>query len=250
MRKTIVVDRYGRPIDPDDDIVPDGCSVRVPMPFMDSLSARTSRAFARDSNRPLVLDLMGQPAGHRPGYLVQADQYRDYEPPDTTDDAGQLTQGEQARRRYMQRMSEAWKTETYAKAHRPRPGGLPSRDSDPDDAYENFKHRLSNAWRTNSDWNTPTNYSRDTDDTDDTDDNAEGVSTTANLPEELPLAQQHAYCEAYNKYMEENPDADEEDCDQAGRAALPGGDSANHEAIRIAAQQRYADRIANAWRQR
>jgi hypothetical protein len=46
-----------------------------------SLTARTQRAFARDSNRPLVLDLMGQPAGHRPGYMVPADQYRDYEPP-------------------------------------------------------------------------------------------------------------------------------------------------------------------------
>jgi hypothetical protein len=62
-----VFDRYGRPLD-DDDIVPDGGVVRVPLPFMDALSARTNRAFTRDSmNKPLVLDLMGAPAGHRPG---------------------------------------------------------------------------------------------------------------------------------------------------------------------------------------
>jgi hypothetical protein len=54
--------------------------------------------------------------------------------------------------------------------------------------------------------------------------------------------------------LEENPDADEDDCDQAGREALPDMESdaaiTDYEAIRTAAHQRYADRIANAWRQR
>ena len=91
-----------------------GGVVRVPMRFMDALSARTSRAFMRDSNRPLVLDLMGNPAGHRPGYAVAADDWQEY------DDA--------PRQLYIQRMSEAWKGMAYAKP------GLPSADSE--DAYE------------------------------------------------------------------------------------------------------------------
>jgi hypothetical protein len=59
--RAAVFDRYGRRLD-DEDVVPDGGVVRVPMPFMDALSARTNRAFMRDSmNKPLVLDLLGAP---------------------------------------------------------------------------------------------------------------------------------------------------------------------------------------------
>jgi hypothetical protein len=46
-----VVDRYGRRLEPDDDVVPDGATVRVALPFADALSARTARVLARDSAR-------------------------------------------------------------------------------------------------------------------------------------------------------------------------------------------------------
>jgi hypothetical protein len=113
--------------------------------------------------------------------------------------------------------------------------GLPSADSE--DAYERYKARLSNAWRTS---------------TNDTDDNAEGMATP-DLPDDiaaLPLAQQQAYCAAYNQHMEENPEADDEECDQAGREAIAalGQDSSVFEAIRTDAQRRYAERITNAWK--
>jgi hypothetical protein len=95
MLKTTIVDRYGRPLD-DDDIVPDGGVVRVPMPFMDALSARTNRAFMRDSMRgPLVLDLMGAPAGHRPGYVMPTDDWDD--------------PTEAARQLYIQGLTNAWR---------------------------------------------------------------------------------------------------------------------------------------------
>jgi hypothetical protein len=91
--RAAVFDRYGRRLE-DDDVVPDGGFVRVPLPFMDALSARTNRAFMRDSVRePLVLDLMGAPAGHRPGYAVAAD--------DDYDDT--------ARQLYIQRLTNAWR---------------------------------------------------------------------------------------------------------------------------------------------
>jgi hypothetical protein len=228
MPKTIIVDRYGRRLDPDEiEEVPDGGVVRVAMPFADALSARTARAFA--DREPLVLDLMGNPAGHRPGYAVAADDWQECD--DALDPTGKvvMTPGEQARQRYILRLNESWKTMAYAKQHAPPPG-LPSADSmDPEDAYERYKARLSNAWRG------PTH------------DNAEGANT-ADLPDDivqLPMEQQQAYCNAYNQYMEENPDADEEECDAAGRAAI---DSVDYEAIRQDAQRRYADRIANAWK--
>jgi hypothetical protein len=126
MPKTTIVDRYGRRLDPDEiEEVPDGGVVRVPMPFMDALSARTNRAFMRDSmNKKLVLDLLGAPAGHRPGYVAAADDWDDL--------------GEAARQRYIQRLSEAWKGMAYAKQHKPSPG-LPSADSE--DAYERATRR-------------------------------------------------------------------------------------------------------------
>jgi hypothetical protein len=243
--QSYVVDRYGRRLDPGDNIVPDGATVRVPMPFMDSLSARTSRAFMRDGGySPLVLDLMGNPAGNRPGYAIPADAYEDYEPPEyDTEDASDDPR-EQARQDYIRRMSEAWKTEAYAKQHRLSPGGLPrsTGSMDPETAYQQYKDRLSNAWRTER---LPNNLSHDTED------NVEGASTS-DLPEdiaELPLEQQHAYCQAYNQYLEENPDADEEDCESAGREALGNRtDSADYEEIRTAAQRRYVQRITNAWK--
>jgi hypothetical protein len=69
-----------------------------------------------------------------------------------------------------------------------------------------------------------------------------------------PLAAraQQAYVAAFNQHMEENPDADEEECDQAARTALEPQDSAdaaaNLEAVRAAYQADYVRRISNAWK--
>jgi ribulose bisphosphate carboxylase small subunit len=69
---------------------------------------------------------------------------------------------------------------------------------------------------------------------------------------QLPMAQQQAYCNAYNQHTEENPEADEEECDAAGRAAIEPRDSAdaaaNLEAVRAAYQADYVRRISNAWK--
>ena len=45
MPATIVVDRFGRRIEPDDGVVPDGGRVVVPFRFMDARSAHVQRAF-------------------------------------------------------------------------------------------------------------------------------------------------------------------------------------------------------------
>jgi hypothetical protein len=76
MATATVVHRYGRRLEPHDDVVPDGATVRVALPVADVLSARTARVFARDgADRPLVLDLLGQPAGFRPGFALARDDF-------------------------------------------------------------------------------------------------------------------------------------------------------------------------------
>ena len=40
------LDRYGRPLPDDEDIIPDGGRVRVALPFMDHLSAEMRRALS------------------------------------------------------------------------------------------------------------------------------------------------------------------------------------------------------------
>ena len=71
----------------------------------------------RDGRDPLVLDLMGEPAGHRPGYVISTEDYSDYE--DALDPTGKVvtTPGEAARQRYILRLNESWRTMSYAKAH-------------------------------------------------------------------------------------------------------------------------------------
>ena len=59
MPPAIVIDRYGRRIEPDDGVVPDGGRVIVAMPFMDSRSAHVGRAF-------------GDGLLHAPGWAQQA----------------------------------------------------------------------------------------------------------------------------------------------------------------------------------
>jgi len=70
MPTATVVDCYGRRLEPDD-VVPDGATVRVAMPFADALSARAARAFAHDAgDQPQVFDALGAPAGFRPGFAL------------------------------------------------------------------------------------------------------------------------------------------------------------------------------------
>jgi hypothetical protein len=225
MPPAIVIDRYGRRIEPDDGVVPDGGRVVVAMPFMDARSAHVARAF-------------GDGLLHRPGFAQQAlgDGFAA-----TNSNERSQSASEAARENYVRRLSSAWQGMPRT-ATKPRPG-LASYD--PDDsaqdgdaseaAYVRMKQRLSDAWRTP------------------VDDNAEGVSTAGDLPDDvaaLPLAQQQAYCAAYNQHMEENPDADDADCDAAGREAIAalGQDSSVFEAIRTDAQRRYAERMTNAWK--
>ena len=65
MTRTIkYVNQKGELVFSEDGIVPDGCSVRVPLLLMDSFQ----RAIAVQST-PLLIDAWGAPAGHRPGYV-------------------------------------------------------------------------------------------------------------------------------------------------------------------------------------
>jgi hypothetical protein len=162
MQQVQVLDRHGRRVDDDDDVVPDGGYVRVPIRFADALAERTRAAFADDPNRPLVLDLLGNPAGYRPGHLIAAENYRD----SYSAELGYYrTAAEKARQDHIIRLSEAWKTPAYARAHRPRFGGLGrdaaappplqnvDRSSDAacqairDEAYRRRCDRLAHAWK-------------------------------------------------------------------------------------------------------
>jgi hypothetical protein len=180
---------------------------------------------------------------HRPGFAQQA--LIDDGFAATASNQRSQSASEAARQDYIERISNQWK-QTWQQmppsAHKPKPGLAsydPSADSaDPVDARDAYIARLSNAWRT------PTR--------DDYDDNAQGVAL-ATAPDDIqqrPLAEQYAYVNAFNQYMEENPDADDEECDQAGREAIAavGQDSSVFEAVRTGAQRRYAERITNAWK--
>src|SRR5690242_934849 len=87
--RAAVFDRYGFSVDTVAFVLTVGF-VRVPLRFLYALSARTDRAFMREN---LVLDLLGNPAGHRPGYVVMAD--------DDYDDT--------ARQLYIARLTNAWR---------------------------------------------------------------------------------------------------------------------------------------------
>ena len=226
MKRARVLDRYGRVVA--SDVCPPGGRVVVAMPFMDARSAHVGRAF-------------GDGLLHRPGFAQQA--LIDDGFAATASNQRSQSASEAARQDYIERISNQWK-QTWQQmppsAHKPKPGlaSYDPGDCDPSEAaYLRMKARLQDAYR-----RTVVG----------TDDNAEGMATP-DLPDDiaaLPMTQQNAYCAAYNKHMEENPDADDEDLDQAGREAIAalGNDSSVFEAIRTDAQRRYAERITNAWK--
>jgi hypothetical protein len=159
---------------------------------------------------------------HRPGYVQRAlsDGFEA-----TTGNQRAQTAAEAARTAWINRVSnqwrQAWQQMPPPGAHKAKPGLISSAD---------------------------------------TEDNAEGVSTTSeNLPEDIatmPISEQLRYCRAYNQHMEENPDATEADCDEAGRTALAGhGDSVADAAAHLERVRQEIDiaqrrRLENAWRQR
>ena len=83
------LDRHGRPLSDDDDVIPDGGRIRVALPFMDHLSVEMRRALSLADGGT---DLQGFIPGHRPGFAVAA------------------TKDEAARDKYIRRISDAWKT--------------------------------------------------------------------------------------------------------------------------------------------
>jgi hypothetical protein len=129
------------------------------MRFMDDRVARhAAQLAAAAADPPLVVDTLGRPAGHRPGFCIAADSYR--ADSHSAERGYYLTPGEAARQQRIIRQSEAWKSIAWAKQHKPKPGGLrrdaappPDRNSDAacqavrDEAYRRRCERLSNAWR-------------------------------------------------------------------------------------------------------
>jgi hypothetical protein len=130
------------------------------MMLMDS-TQRAVAAHAQQfdaADEPLVVDFGGSPAGFRPGFAVAAPGARDSH---SAERGYYLTPGEAARQRRMIAQSEAWKSISYAKLHKPKPG-LPGRDEAPqqldrstdeacqairDAAWARRNQRLANAWR-------------------------------------------------------------------------------------------------------
>ena len=232
MPATLVVDRYGRRIEPDDGIVPDGGRVVVPFQFMDSRSAPV-RAFSDG--------LL-----HRPGYAAAA--LGDGFP--TNDERSQ-----RAREAWIKKMSEAWKGMAYAKQHRPRPG-LPGAEDSADldaseRAYQKHKAKLQDMWCGQAE------AAQD----DDYDDNASMGIQRADAPDDIQqmsLARQNAYVEAFNRHMEESADDGFEEADQAAREAVEAlgpqdslADSAIHlERVRDRIHEAQKRRLSEAWRQR
>jgi hypothetical protein len=169
MTTAVIYDRDGNPLE--DDIVPDGGYLRVPIPFMDALSEATQRAFvrsdgappARDNAAPLVRDAappardaaalpplydgLGNPVGgktgHRAGFV--------YGPAELQRDAVA------AYAEFKAQLSDAWRQPAAL-----RPRSAPRHDEDDNDggtggdsrathdaaaAYAEYCARVANAWR-------------------------------------------------------------------------------------------------------
>jgi hypothetical protein len=144
MVKAVIYDRYGNIVE-DDDIVPEGGTLRVPIPFMDALSAATRRVFAgADAALPVVHDGLGNPAGHRAGFV--------FGPAELRDDAAAA---------YAERsalLNDAWRSPSAQSRSAPRQGkddcndaggrgDKPATRDAAAAAYAAYVARISNAWR-------------------------------------------------------------------------------------------------------
>jgi hypothetical protein len=123
------LDRYGRPLPDDDDIIPDGGSVRVALPFMDHLSVEMRRALGLTMDGGT--DVQGFIPGHRPGFAVAA------------------VKDEGARDKYIRKLGDAWKNPpTEQPTQRTTPSSAPKPSMhDAEQAHRAYVDRISNAWR-------------------------------------------------------------------------------------------------------
>jgi hypothetical protein len=120
-------DRHGRPLPDDEDVIPDGGRIRVPLPFMDHLSVEMWRALSLSDGGN---DLQGFIPGHRPGFAVAA----------VTDEA--------ARDNYIRRISDAWKNPPAEQLTQPLASSSPrSNAQDAKQSYRAYVDRISKAWR-------------------------------------------------------------------------------------------------------
>ena len=110
----------------DGDIVPSGFSIKVPMMLLDA----TQQAIAASTTSHRVVDGFGRKAGSRPGYCFSSDTSTEAR------DALGTAYGVM-----IHNARNAW---------RPKPDQRPQPDQrvSTGDAREDYKNRLSNAWRT------------------------------------------------------------------------------------------------------
>ena len=121
------LDRHGRPLPDDDDIIPDGGRVRVALPFMDHLSVEMRRALGLADGGT---DMQGFIPGHRPGFAVAA------------------VKDEAARDKYIRNVGDAWKNPPPEQPTQPLASSSPRPSAqDAEQAYRAYVDRISNAWR-------------------------------------------------------------------------------------------------------
>ena len=138
MRRHEKLDRHGRPVVDDDDVLRDGQTMRVPLQFRDSMT-ELQRAIVEDAaaRRVTVVDGLGRPAGHRPGacYLRTV--------PHTVDHAVAVTREHLRVEAYadsIRELCDAWKGNTNEVA-RIHDTGDPVAD-----AWLDQVHDLQNSW--------------------------------------------------------------------------------------------------------
>ena len=122
------LDRHGRPLPDDDDIIPDGGRVHVALTLMDHLPEEVRRALGIAASG---IDMQGFIPGHRPGFAVVA------------------VKDEAARDKYIRNVGDAWKNPpAEQRTQRTTPSSAPKPSMhDAEQAYLAYVDRISNAWR-------------------------------------------------------------------------------------------------------
>ena len=149
--QAIVVDRYCNPID-DDEIVPDGGTLRVKLMLMDHLLPEVRQALAMSpelrkafglQDSSVVHDGMGNIGGHKPGYAFGGGVM-----------VGEALRAVRARDAYVENMTNAWRNPSPALAaptgkadSKPQPAPKPETKLTGEQAWGQYVDKLSNAWR-------------------------------------------------------------------------------------------------------
>jgi hypothetical protein len=130
-----VYDARGNPVD--DDVVPDGGRISVPMEFMDSVQFEIATNTRARGTR--LHDGQGGPVGHKPGFVYASD-------------ASVYAAREETRAEYIKNLSDAWRSDRQpadaASTTVPRMMDEASAQAIRDAAYLRMCNELSNAWRT------------------------------------------------------------------------------------------------------